>query len=128
MFGIGKVPQIADARSSSFAASGGFRRRFQMTILEGVSRFWSRRTKYQQIVALGVSIPPQPTGHTWNVRLMSISTFKTLIREESRQDLIEYALVAALIAFGAITTMNKPATGISTAFSTISSDLTSAVS
>ena len=46
---------------------------------------------------------------------------------EEGQDLIEYALVAALIALGAITAMKRLATGISTAFSTISSDLTSAV-
>jgi len=50
------------------------------------------------------------------------------LRDESGQDLIEYALVAALIALGAITAMNGLATGISTAFSTISSDLSSAVS
>ena len=47
--------------------------------------------------------------------------------DESGQDLIEYALVAALIALGAITAMKGLATGISTAFSTISSDLSSAV-
>jgi len=51
-----------------------------------------------------------------------------LLRDESGQDLIEYALVAALIALGAITAMKGLATGISTAFSTISSDLNSAVS
>jgi pilus assembly protein Flp/PilA len=56
-----------------------------------------------------------------------IATFKNLLRDESGQDLIEYALVAALIALGAITAMKRLATGISTAFSTISSDLTSAV-
>ncbi len=52
--------------------------------------------------------------------------FKNLLRDESGQDLIEYALVAALIALGAITAMKGLATGISTAFSTISSDLTAA--
>ena len=51
-----------------------------------------------------------------------------LYRDESGQDLIEYALVAALIALGAIAAMQGLATGISTAFSTISSDLSSAVS
>lgn len=52
--------------------------------------------------------------------------FKNLLRDESGQDLIEYALVAALIALGAITAMKGLATGINTAFSTISSDLTAA--
>ena len=52
---------------------------------------------------------------------------KNLFRDESGQDLIEYALVAALIALGAITAMQSVATGVSTAFSTVSSDLSSAV-
>ena len=56
-----------------------------------------------------------------------VTVFKQLLREESGQDLIEYALVAALIALGALTSMKGVATGISTAFSTISADLTSAV-
>ena len=50
--------------------------------------------------------------------------FKNLLHDESGQDLIEYALVAALIALGAITAMKGLASGISGAFSTISSDLT----
>ena len=49
------------------------------------------------------------------------------LRDENGQDLIEYALVAALIALGCIASMNSVASGISTAFSTISSDLTSSV-
>ncbi len=53
--------------------------------------------------------------------------WNTFRRDESGQDLIEYALVAALIALGAIAAMNNLATGISTAFSTVSSDLSSAV-
>jgi pilus assembly protein Flp/PilA len=57
-----------------------------------------------------------------------LSTLKNLLRDESGQDLIEYALVAALIALGAIAAMNGVATGISNAFSAVASDLTSAVS
>jgi len=53
---------------------------------------------------------------------------KNLLQDESGQDLIEYALVAALIALGAISAMKGLATGISTAFSTVSSDLTSSLS
>ena len=59
---------------------------------------------------------------------MNFASFINLLRDESGQDLIEYALVAALIALGAITAMKGVATGISTAFSAISSDLSSAVS
>ncbi len=50
-----------------------------------------------------------------------------LIVEESGQDLIEYALVAALVALGAVVTMGTLATTIRTAFSDISSGLTSAL-
>ena len=52
---------------------------------------------------------------------------KNLQRDESGQDLIEYALVAALIALGAIVAMKTVATGIGTAFNSVSSTLTSAV-
>jgi pilus assembly protein Flp/PilA len=47
---------------------------------------------------------------------------KGLMREEG-QDLIEYALVVALIAFAATAGMKTLATGINTAFSTISTTL-----
>ena len=56
-----------------------------------------------------------------------LDMFKNLVQDDSGQDLIEYALIAALIALGAIAAMNSLATGISTAFSTVSSDLSSAV-
>ena len=56
-----------------------------------------------------------------------VDMFKNLVRDESGQDLIEYALVAALIALVAIAAMKSLATGISNAFSTVSSDLSSAV-
>jgi len=59
---------------------------------------------------------------------MTVVSLMNLLADESGQDLIEYALVAALIALGAITAMKSLATGIGTAFSTISSDLSSAVS
>ena len=50
-----------------------------------------------------------------------------VLSDESGQDLIEYALVAALIALGATAAMNSLATNISTAFSTVGSKLTTAV-
>jgi len=52
---------------------------------------------------------------------------RSIIDREEGQDLVEYALVVALIAFGAITGMGYLATGLNTAFSTISSTLTSNV-
>jgi pilus assembly protein Flp/PilA len=50
-----------------------------------------------------------------------------LVADESGQDLIEYALVAALIALGATAAMNTLAGTISTAFTTVGSKLTSNV-
>ncbi len=47
--------------------------------------------------------------------------------QESGQDLIEYALVAALIAFAAVTSMQAVANSINNAFSVIASELKSAI-
>jgi len=52
-----------------------------------------------------------------------LETLKKLIRDESGQDLIEYALVAALIALGSVVAMKGLATGINTAFTTVSTQL-----
>jgi pilus assembly protein Flp/PilA len=48
------------------------------------------------------------------------------VREEG-QDLVEYALVVALIAFGAIAGMSQLAQGINSAFSGVATTLTSDV-
>jgi pilus assembly protein Flp/PilA len=50
-----------------------------------------------------------------------------LLRDESGQDLIEYALVAALIALGAVAAMGTVATGINNAFTAVSSSLANAL-
>jgi pilus assembly protein Flp/PilA len=42
------------------------------------------------------------------------------LKDESGQDLIEYALIVALIAFAAVVGMQDLANGINTAFNTIS--------
>jgi len=55
-------------------------------------------------------------------------TLKSLVAREEGQDLVEYALVVALIAFGAITGMGALATGLNHAFSQISVTLTTNVS
>ena len=59
---------------------------------------------------------------------MKASTLAAVLRDESGQDLIEYALVAALIALGAIAVMQSLAAGINSAFGLISDDLSSAIS
>ena len=53
---------------------------------------------------------------------------RTILVREEGQDLVEYALVVALIAFGAITGMGYLATGLNNAFSTIAVTLTTNVS
>jgi len=57
----------------------------------------------------------------------TVESLKEILRNESGQDLIEYALAAALIALGSIAAMNSVATGISNAFSAVGSSLSSAV-
>jgi pilus assembly protein Flp/PilA len=57
---------------------------------------------------------------------MKLYLLERLLRDESGQDLIEYALVAALIALGAVAAMNDLATGISSAFSSVTSSLNAA--
>lgn len=51
-----------------------------------------------------------------------------LHRDESGQDLIEYALVAALIAFAAVAGMGFVASAINNAFSKIGSKLSNSIS
>jgi pilus assembly protein Flp/PilA len=51
-----------------------------------------------------------------------------LIDREEGQDLVEYALVVALIAFGATAGMGNLAGGINTAFNNISTQLGSSIS
>jgi pilus assembly protein Flp/PilA len=54
--------------------------------------------------------------------------FQDLAAREEGQDLVEYALVVALIAFGATAGMKALAGGLNTAFSTISTTLGSYIS
>jgi pilus assembly protein Flp/PilA len=55
------------------------------------------------------------------------TTLLRLVREESGQDLIEYALVAALVGLGAVVSMRTLSTKIGSAFTTIGTSLTSNV-
>jgi pilus assembly protein Flp/PilA len=62
-----------------------------------------------------------------NLLLKLYVKFQDLASREEGQDLVEYALVVALIAFGAVTGMSNLAKGLNTAFSSISSMLVSAM-
>jgi pilus assembly protein Flp/PilA len=57
----------------------------------------------------------------------NVPSFRRFLSDDSGQDLIEYALVAALVGLGAITALKGLSTHIGTSFSTISSTLTSSV-
>lgn len=50
-----------------------------------------------------------------------------VLKKEEGQDLVEYALVVALIAFGAVAAMQGLSSEINTAFQTISSELASSL-
>ncbi len=53
-------------------------------------------------------------------------TLRNLLADESGQDLIEYALIASLVALGAVAAMKTLSSSITSAFSSISSTLNSA--
>jgi pilus assembly protein Flp/PilA len=63
-----------------------------------------------------------------NMLLKLYVKFQDLASREEGQDLVEYALVVALIAFGATAGMKNLAGAINTAFSNVSSQLGSAIS
>ena len=52
---------------------------------------------------------------------------QNILEREEGQDLVEYALIVALIAFGAITGMKSLSTGLNHAFSQIAVTLTTNV-
>jgi pilus assembly protein Flp/PilA len=55
-------------------------------------------------------------------------TLKSVIAREEGQDLVEYALVVALIAFGAVAGMSFLSSNINVAFSKIAATLSTNVS
>jgi pilus assembly protein Flp/PilA len=60
-------------------------------------------------------------------KLLLLSVKLQLLKDESGQDLIEYALVVALIAFAATAGMSTLAADINSAFGKIGDRLTTAV-
>ena len=72
--------------------------------------------------------PNSPLETTMNTLICCLYLrLKTLVEREEGQDLVEYALVVALIAFGAITGMGFLASGINNAFSGVATTLTTYV-
>jgi pilus assembly protein Flp/PilA len=62
-----------------------------------------------------------------NLLIMLYLKFQDLTKGEEGQDLVEYALVVALIAFGATAGMSALAGGINSAFDTISQSLATSI-
>jgi pilus assembly protein Flp/PilA len=58
---------------------------------------------------------------------MKLQLLWSFINDESGQDLIEYALVAAIIGLSAVAAMGSMASAISNAFSAVGSQLSSAL-
>ncbi len=56
------------------------------------------------------------------------NSFYNLLRDDSGQDLIEYALIAGIIALGAVTVMGTVATSIGAIFTSIGTKLATAAS
>ena len=63
-----------------------------------------------------------------NLLLKLYVKFQYIKDSEEGQDLVEYALIVGLVAFGATAGMSSLATGINTAFSTVSTKFGSYVS
>lgn len=55
------------------------------------------------------------------------SLLNNLVNDESGQDLIEYALVAALVGLGAVVSLRSLSTAISGAFTSVGTQITTAV-
>jgi pilus assembly protein Flp/PilA len=64
----------------------------------------------------------------WRNKMKNLKQLlQNLMADESGQDLIEYALVAALVGLGSIASMQGLANSIATTFTGVSNALTSAV-
>jgi pilus assembly protein Flp/PilA len=63
-----------------------------------------------------------------SLAFMLLMKFHDLLRREEGQDLTEYALVVALVAFGATAALKSLGAGLNSAFTQISSTLHSSLS
>lgn len=62
-----------------------------------------------------------------NLMLNLYVKFQNLMQREEGQDLVEYALVVALVAFGATAALKSLGGGLASAFSNISTTLSSSL-
>jgi pilus assembly protein Flp/PilA len=75
----------------------------------------------------GQSVGSKNTKHAGSDMRNCKKKIMKFINDESGQDLIEYALVTALIALGCVAAMNTLATTIGTAFATVGTKLTTSL-
>jgi pilus assembly protein Flp/PilA len=79
------------------------------------------------LIRLKTKIPKKETtqmNSTIIALYVKAKTARNIFADEEGQDLIEYALVVALISFAAVAGMNTVATNINTAFTSIGGKLT----
>jgi pilus assembly protein Flp/PilA len=62
-----------------------------------------------------------------NLILRLYVNLRSLIRGEDGQDLVEYALIVALVGFGATAALQTLGSGLNSAFTTISTTLVSSL-
>ena len=60
-------------------------------------------------------------------KLYGLAKLVNLVKQESGQDLIEYALVVALVALGATAGMQSLAQGVNAAFTSIATTVNNAI-
>ena len=97
----------------------------------GFARVWGRIGRWL-LNCPGGGAPPRGSQSVKGESNMKDSLLKVYVwakiwKDDNGQDLIEYALVAALIAFAAVATMNTLAESINSAFSKIGSKLDSSM-
>jgi pilus assembly protein Flp/PilA len=75
------------------------------------------------LAGINLQLIAAPSNKGDNMR----NLFLTLLRDDSGQDLIEYALVAGLIALGATAAMGPLANTIGNAFNSVGTSLTNSM-
>jgi pilus assembly protein Flp/PilA len=78
-------------------------------------------------ISVAVTVIRRMAMMKFELRNSPAKVLSGLIRDESGQDLIEYALVAAIIALGATAAMTTLAGSITAAFTKVGTSLTNAV-
>jgi pilus assembly protein Flp/PilA len=79
------------------------------------------------LLRLDIPLPTQVVGGTCEGKTTMKLVWINFVRDESGQDLIEYALVAALIGLGAVVSIKSLSTKLNSVFTAIGTNLTSSI-